>query len=332
MIALHRRKMTALALSGLAAPALASGARAQGAARDLGDVERAIDRFSKLPVTSASCLVAADRQWFRGYRQSDTLFVGSAVKTFILAQYLRGVEAGRLSEAQPVAIDDSVRSPSSPVFGDSTTNGVLAGKTAARNVLEAMIAHSDNTATDAALAAANVADVRALIKEAELTRTRIPASTRRLFVYLASGKDQDMGWTELLRLLDKPTNPQPALNPVQTMASSAEDMVNWYFLALSGKFFKKPETLVEFKRIQAMADALVQVVPPDTMAYGKGGSIDWQGFHCFSLPGQMMVKGVPVAFCFTINWTGKDDSVGPTFNAYKGAVAEVLSEAAKAIN
>jgi beta-lactamase class A len=332
MITLHRRKVAALALSGLATPALVSGARAQGAPKDLKDVERAIDRFSKLPVTSASCLVAADRQWSRGYKQSDTLFVGSAVKTFILAQYLRGVEAGRLTEGQPLAIDDSVRSPGSPVFGDSNTNGVLAGKTAARNVLEAMITHSDNTATDVALAAANVADVRALIKEAELTRTRIPTSTRRLFIYLASGKDQDMSWAEMLKLLDKPTNPQPALNPIQSMASSAEDMVNWYFVALAGKFFKKPETLLEFRRIQAMADSLVHVVPPDTMAYGKGGSIDWQDFHCFSLPGQMIVKGVPVAFCFTINWTGKDDTIGPTFNAYKAAVAAVLSEAAKAVN
>jgi len=333
MVTLHRRKVAALAVSALATPALASGARAQGATpKDLKDVERAIDRFSKLSVTAASCLVAADKQWFRGYRQADTLFVGSAVKTFILAQYLRGVEAGRLTEQQPLAIDDSIRSPGSPVFGDSNTNGMLAGKTAARNVLEAMIAHSDNTATDAALAAAKVDDVRALIKEAELPKTRIPNSTRRLFIYLASGKDQDMSWADVLKLLDKPTNPQPAVNPVQSMVSSAEDMVNWYFLALGGKFFKKPETLLEFKRIQAMADSLVHVVPPDTLAYGKGGSIDWQDFHCFSLPGQMVVNDVAVAFCFTINWTGKDDTVGPTFTAYKAAVADVLSAAAKAVN
>ena len=51
-----------------------------------------------------------------------------------------------------------------------------------------------------------------------------------------------------------------------------------------GAFFEKPATLVEFKRIQAMANALVRVVPPDTIAYGKGGSIDWEGFHCFCLP------------------------------------------------
>ena len=71
------------------------------------------------------------------------LFVGSAIKTFILAQYLRDVEAGRLAENAQMTIDDSVRSLSSPVFLK------LTGTTPAVSVLEAMIAHSDNTATDA---------------------------------------------------------------------------------------------------------------------------------------------------------------------------------------
>ncbi len=72
---------------------------------------------------------------------------------------------------------------------------------------------------------------------------------------------------------------------------------------------------MEFKRIQAMADSLALVVPPDTPAYGKGGSIDWGDFHCFSLPGQMIVRQVPVTFCFTINWTGPAESVGSVFPA-----------------
>src|SRR5688572_21195729 len=47
----------------------------------------------------------------------------------------------------------------------------------------------------------------------------------------------------------------------QTMASTAQDMVRWYRQALRGTYFKKPETLLEFKRIHAMADAIVHVVP-----------------------------------------------------------------------
>ena len=52
-----------------------------------------------------------------------------------------------------------------------------------------------------------------------------------------------------------------------------------------------------------------QVVPTGIVGYGKGGSIDWQGFHCLSLPGQMLVGKTPVNFCFTINWPGPDSGV-----------------------
>jgi beta-lactamase class A len=122
------------------------------------------------------------------------------------------------------------------------------------------------------------------------------------------------------------------MNDQQTMVSTAEEMVRWYQRALKGEFFRKPETLLEFKRIQAMADSLWHVVPADTLAYGKGGSIDWQDFHCFALPGQMMVRGVPVTFCFTINWTGPADGVASAFEGYKNSVAHALNAAAKAIS
>ncbi len=340
MINPSRRNVAAIALAGLSAPALISRARAQEKTpKDIADVKAAIDRFAKLPVESASCFVDAGKLWNLGHDKDKPLFVGSAVKTFILAQYLRAVEAGRLKEDGLCVIDDNLRSFSSPVFGDRQLKDkpepdlALTGKTLARNVLEARIAHSDNTATDVALAAANVEDVRKLIAEAGLTTVRVPTSTRRLFAYLASGVDKDVSWSELQRLLDKPTNPQPAINQVQSMVGSAVDMVRWYQNALSGKYFKQQSTLVEFKRIQAMADALVHVVPADTMAYGKGGSINWNKFHCFSLPGQMMVHArTPVTFCFTINWTGPEESLDPTFKSYVAAVADVLAASAKAID
>jgi beta-lactamase class A len=45
----------------------------------------------------------------------------------------------------------------------------------------------------------------------------------------------------------------------------------------------------------------------------------------------MMVRGVPVTFCFTTNWTGPADGVPSAFEAYKNSVAEALNAAAKAI-
>jgi beta-lactamase class A len=326
MTNLHRRHLPGLAASTLVTLPIA--ARAQTPAGN-GRVQAAVERFAALP--AASCLVTVDRpgkQWRVSHQPAARLFVGSAIKTFILAQYLRDVEAGRLAEDTQMAIDDSVRSLSSPVFLK------LAGSTPAVAVLEAMIAHSDNTATDVAMGAVGADRVRALIAQAGLRQTQVPDSTRRLFSYLAGAAEGvDAGWPGMQRLAEASSvgGSRPALNDRQTMASTADDLVSWYRQVLTGAFFQQPGTLVEFKRIQAMADALVHVVPADTPAYGKGGSIDWQGFHCFCLSGQMIVRKVPVTFCFTINWTGPSDSVGGIFQSYKTAVADVLQEAAKSI-
>jgi len=321
---LPRRHLPALAAAALIGLPIAARAQAPGSDAKL---KAAIDRFATLP--AASCLVVADepgKPWQASHQPATRLFVGSAVKTFILAQYLRDVEAGKLAEDTPMTIDDSVRSLSSPVFLK------LTGTTPAVSVLEAMIAHSDNTATDMAMAAVGAERVRALIAQAGLKRTQIPESTRRLFSYLAGAPEGvDAGWAGVQRLVETPSATRPALNDRQTMASTAEDMVAWYRQALAGTFFQKPGTLVEFKRIQAMASALIHVVPPDTMAYGKGGSIDWQDFHCFCLPGQMIVGKVPLTFCFTINWTGPSDGVGAIFQSYTAAIADVLREAARVV-
>ena len=327
MVKLSRRKLAPLALSVLGISALASRATAQDAAPG---VQASIARFASV-TSAASCLVVVERpgaSWRAAHQPSKRMFVGSAVKTFILAQFMRDVEAGKLTEMQQTQIDDSIRSVSSPVFLN------LTGTAPAKSALEAMITHSDNTATDVTLAAVGPDRVRALIAEAGLAATQIPDSTRRLFSYLAGAPDGvDVGWAGMQRLIKEPLSKdaRAALNDRETMASTADDLVKWYQQALRGSFFKQPETLLEFKRIQAMADSLAYVVPPDTLAYGKGGSIDWNNFHCFSLAGQMIVAKVPVTFCFTVNWTGPDDGVGKVFGAYKDAVAGVLEEAAKTV-
>jgi beta-lactamase class A len=327
---LYRRRLPLLAASALVASPISAHSQAPGGGARL---QAAIGRFAALP--ASSCLIVADHptsRWQASHQPASRLFVGSAIKTFILAQYLRDVEEGRLAEDKQLAIDDSVRSLNSPVFLK------LTGTTSAVSVLEAMISHSDNTATDVAMGAVGADRVRGLIAQAGLKSTQIPESTRRLFSYLAGAPEGvDVGWPGVQRLADAAPGSagsgdagRPALNDRQTMASTAEDMVHWYRQALRGALFKKPGTLVEFKRIQAMADALAHVVPTDTVAYGKGGSIDWQGFHCFCLPGQMIVGKGAITFCFTINWMGPADGVGAIFQSYKIAVADTMQEAARA--
>jgi beta-lactamase class A len=324
---MRRRALVAIAPAAIAAPSLACAASSTGGPdpdRTAGDPDGAIERFLALPGTK-SYLVHAGPGGSLGrlaHEPRRLLFVGSAFKTFVLGQYLRDVEAGRLSEDEQLAIDDGVRTPGSPVFLG------LAGTTAARSVLEAMIAHSDNMATDAAMLKVGADRVRALVARAGLRATRIPTSTRRFFSYLVGAPEGvDLGWAGVQRALEQPPGPlRPPLNEVETLASTAAEMVSWYEQALAGRFFARPETLIEFKRIQAMADAIARVVPPDTAAYAKGGSIEFGGFNCISLPGQMVVRAEhPVTFCFTLNWESSEGGFAEVAGRFAQAVAGILA-------
>jgi len=200
---------------------------------------------------------------------STQLFVASAIKTFILARYLRDVESGALSEDEQLPVDDSVRTDGSPVFEQ------LTGTTPARSILEAMITHSDNTATDIALLHAGPDRIRALIAEQGLAATRIPDSTRRFFSYnMGAPLGVDIGWSGVQQVLASGRAlgpPRRPLNAEVTLASSADNLVSYYRRALAGRLFTKPATLSEFKRIHLSNTFF----PEDTVGYGKGGSGDW---------------------------------------------------------
>ena len=321
---IDRRGLAALGVSMLVTPAIAA------TATDTAQVRQAMDEFAALPA-QASGLVSAQSgaaEWEVAHAPEARMFVGSAVKTFILAQTLREVEAGVLAEDAQQPIDDKVRSLVSPVFEN------LSGTTQLRSILEAMISHSDNTATDAALAVCGVDKVRTLIAQAGLLHTQIPKSTRQLISYLAGAPyGVDLGWDGMKALQQGKSfgTPHSPLNDTETMTSTAREMVKWYQAALIGAYFAKPDTLTEYKRILSMADAIPQAVPADVAAYGKGGSINSNDFHCFAFAGQMIPRGVKVTFYFTINWTGHSDGVQPMFLAYKKAVSRVLSAAQKAV-
>jgi beta-lactamase class A len=336
---MQRRKFFTLAASTAALPisVMSRAALAQDHAADdssinqqrqrtSGDLAAALRRFLALPGTKSYLIhVGQGGSLRRIAHQPDLfLFTASAYKTFVLAQYLRDVEAGLLSEDEQLAIDDSVRDPSSPVFLG------LAGTTSARSVLEAMITHSDNTATDIATEKVNADRVRALIAQAGLPSIRIPDSTRRFRSYIdGAPAGVDLGWPGVLH----PPGPlRSPLNDVITLAGNARDFVSWYEQALQGVFFAKRETLIEFKRIQAMSIQIAQAVPPDTPAYAKGGELPWPGLNTKSLAGQMVAGGdapTPVTFCFIVNWGGEisaaefDEVQAEFFAAIEGVLGAV---------
>lgn len=299
-----------------------------GLGLDVSKIEKALARFRRLPGPTSYMLKVGhpDRPWVASHKPDDSLFVGSAVKAFINLKYLQDVERGRLSENTQYAIDDAVRSLSSPVFINMT------GTTPGRSILEAMITHSDNTATDVALNAVGANRVRKFLSEAGYASAKIPDSTRALFFYLAGAKyGVDKGWKGLMKIADGKLfgKPRLPLNDRVTMKCSASDFVRFYERALEGRYFREASSLTEFKRIQAMANAISLVVPANTAAFAKGGSIEWLDFNTLCLPGQMVVGGkVPVTFCFTVNWDGPPSTIPVVQAEVIVAVRDALQESA----
>lgn len=294
------------------------------------NIDEPLQKLAELPGTSSYKFeVGTNGTIFNAaYRSDAQMFVGSAVKTFFLLKFLQDVERGKKSESDLLPVNNKIRSLSSPVFLN------LRGETPARSLLEAMITHSDNTATDAILKSVGPQRVRRLVRRMGLKSIMFPGSTRLLFSYLAGAPyGVDKGWRGMKAIMqDKlfgfPRSPD---NGRETMKGSADDFVEYYTRALSGEFFKSPATLTEFKRIQAMASAIVRVVPADTVAYAKGGSIEWLDFNALCLPGQMIVSGTPVTFCVTVNWDGPPDTIPVVSGQLVEAMSEILLEIAKTL-
>lgn len=292
-----RRRALPAAFAAIATPASAQASLSDAA------LDEAARSLTGLPGQTALLLEAeGPKGRIRlAHREAAPVFVGSVVKTFILAAYLKAVEEGRLSLEEALPVDDDARSPVSPVFG------ALTGTAPAVVALEAMITHSDNTATDMVIRRVTPAAVRALIAARGLAGTRIPDSTRIMVSALAGAPPGvDLGWAGI-QALDRGApmpSPRTPINEVSTMVSTGQDMVAWYDFVLAGRYFTKPETLATFKRIQSMATAMPQVAPPDVIAYGKGGSITWEQAQAMAVAGQMVAGPVRATFFQGVNWTG----------------------------
>ncbi|WP_424812873.1 serine hydrolase [Roseococcus sp. YIM B11640] len=319
-----RRLALSAPLLGLAA----GRALAQGV--PVNPVEEGMARFAALSGSTGAEVVVDDPAgaWRVGQDADKPLFVGSVIKTFILAAYLLEVEAGRLEMTEQLPVNDGIRSMVSPVLGEVT------GTMPAKMVLEAMIAHSDNTATDIALKRVGVEKVRAVVAAAPLRDVAVVTSTRRLFSWLAgAAPGQDLDWAGMQGVMaDRlPGTPRAIAVTGDTMAAPASSMTGWYRHVLSGRVFQRPTALSEFKRISAMADALSFIVPADIAAYGKGGSIVWRGENALSVAGQMVVRGIPASFSFTRNWPGEPEKVPAETLATIEVVRAILAAVARRI-
>lgn len=254
--------------------------------------------------------------WSVTLNPDQQLFIASAFKGFALAECLRMEEealdprsntplAAQLSArlAQPLRLDEAVFSPGASVFNPPN----LTGEASLRTALEAMISHSDNTATDMVLKYVGSERVQSFVEGIGLIQTRIPASTRQFLGYIFGLSDwQATTWAETQ---GAGGTPRSILNETITMASTPDELVSFYARALQGEFFHYAETLAVFRAILSIADAIAPSMPLGVSAFGKGGSLDFNGSYVLTFAGGMYVPDRWVYFSLLLNWT--DAEVSP---------------------
>ena len=298
--------------------------------------DQIIDLFEPLPGDKGIKILApaanGKPEFVAQLNSRQRLFVASADKTFALCQALREAELRktdssdvvRTLETTKLPLDSTIWSiPGSPFFNPPHLKGTVSERAA----LEAMIMNSDNTATDMIFKAAGVDNIRAFIASLGLTQTQIPDSTRAFSAYLFGAKNyKTISWKELKAVVERGELEHPFLNDVQTFASSADDFVSYYSLALQGAFFDRGETLNEFRRILTLCDYIYLIpLPLGASAYAKSGNADVPDFHARSIAGGLFVAGHWVYFAFVLNWYTEEPNDPDTVDQFFSAINKALT-------
>jgi beta-lactamase class A len=309
------------------APLAAQAAQSSNEGVSTGQILR---RFRSLPGDVALNIyspAAGDKsQLLIQANSGKMLFAASAIKTFVLCEALRQADSpdvAHILAQKELALNETVWSLGSPTFNPPDLMGTVSELT----TMEAMITRSDNTATDMLLKLAGADNVRNFIAQAGLKNTLVPDSTRALTAYVFGAPNyKTISWEELLQVIEGPVV-HPFFNDVETLASSADDLVSYYSRALQGDFFQYPETLVEFRRILTLCDFIYIVpLPLGVSAYVKSGNADFPGFHVRCIAGGMYFPDRWVYFAFIINWYSAEPSDPDTVNKFFSAINRSLTQ------
>ena len=335
-MAQSRRAFLKTAVGGTAALAPLSAAATAPISGPAVTPDQIIDLFEPLPGQKALKIFApaagGKPEFVAELNPGKKLFAASAGKTYALCEALRQVDSPEVVhtlETTKLELNSSIWSLGSPFFDPPNLEGIVSERAA----MEAMIMNSDNTATDMIFKVAGGDNVRSFIASLGLTRTLVPDSTRALFAYILGAKDYlTISWEDLLTLVENGTLTHPLLNDVETFASSANDFVSYYSLALQGAFFEHPETLNEFRRILTLCDFIYLIpLPLGVSAYAKSGNLDFpktehfDGYHARSIAGGIFFGDHWVYFAFMLNWHYPELNDPTTVGQFFSAINQALT-------
>jgi beta-lactamase class A len=291
--------------------------------------EEILDLFSGLPERKAVKIWAPatrhDPEFLVQLSATRRMFSASTNKALILCERLRQLDSPTIEKQlteHELPLDKSVWSPGSDILNPPDLSGSVSERTA----MEAMVIHSDNTATDMVLKEAGPARVRNFIDSIGLKSTMIPDSTRSFAGYLVGAPNyKTITWDELTSIPPGPLA-HPFLNDVETLASSPDDLVSFFSRALQGEFFSHRQTLFEFRRILSLGDITYLVpFPLGASVFGKAGYADISGAHARSIAGGVYFPDRWVYFSMILNWDAEQGNDTETVKAFFGAIRKSIA-------
>jgi beta-lactamase class A len=313
-----------------AAPAMAIAASTAAQAQSLGGLSGQIkDLFEALPGTKTLKILAPGTDGDAGFHVAihpgQRIFVASAFKAYVLAALMKCLDSEDIVDklkTTDVTLDANAFAFGSDIFNEPNVTGIVSLRTAA----EAMIMHSDNTATNLVMAWLGVDTIRAFIAGFPARQTQIPDNTRAFGAYLFGLPDyKTASYDEVKAAAEQSTGlAHPFLNDVQTMASTAADFILLMSRTLPGGYFQHQETQNEYRRILALADGVFEAVPFGVTGFAKTGYADFPNQHARSNVGAMTFGGRWVYFASIINWDAAEGADPATVQQWQDALSTSL--------
>lgn len=256
--------------------------------------------------------------WSVGAKSDEQFNIASAFKVFIVAECLRQVENDLVTLEDRLELTESVRVPDNCKSLSEYPDGSLIP---IRQLLEAMISVSDNTATEMVMRRIGHENTLRMLRELGLTRTHFPASLRAMCAY-AIGSDPGIMYWELVKTctaVKPPAMNRRAFDGEFGILSSPQDLVTFYQQAFSGRLFRKRVTVEIFKEIMHLEDTSFPFPwSPGVECYRKSGYLELPPYYASALAGITMSEGrqFHFAFCFNLE-ASNDEQLNQSYSAFR---------------